>query len=142
VPHAYLEGQNMEIMANSDNVLRGGLTNKHVDVDELMKHVNFEAVTPRVITGVVEKQYAESRFVTPASDFELRQIWLPESEQVSLTVSTADIFLMLAGKANVKSGNDSFELKRGEAMLAVAGAEVEIEAVGDEIVVFRATAGM
>ena len=37
VPHAYLEGQNVEIMANSDNVLRGGLTNKHVDVKELMK---------------------------------------------------------------------------------------------------------
>src|SRR6185312_14307445 len=37
LPHAYLEGQNVEIMANSDNVLRGGLTQKHVDVPELMK---------------------------------------------------------------------------------------------------------
>ena len=42
LPHAYLEGQNVEIMANSDNVLRGGLTPKHVDVAELLKHVNFE----------------------------------------------------------------------------------------------------
>ncbi len=42
VPHAYLEGQNVEIMANSDNVLRGGLTNKHIDVKELLKHIKFE----------------------------------------------------------------------------------------------------
>ena len=42
IPHAYLEGQNMELMANSDNVLRGGLTPKHVDVPELLKHVVFD----------------------------------------------------------------------------------------------------
>ena len=49
--HAYLEGQNVEIMANSDNVLRGGLTPKHVDVAELMKHVIFEPVDPNIIHG-------------------------------------------------------------------------------------------
>ncbi len=103
VPHAYLEGQNMEIMANSDNVLRGGLTNKHVDVDELMKHVKFTPVEPKLLMGSVEMetpegQFAETRFKTPAPDFELRQIWLPEGEQLSLPVSTADIFFALAGK--------------------------------------------
>ena len=51
VPHAYLEGQNVEIMSNSDNVLRGGLTPKHVNVPELMKHVKFEATVPQIITG-------------------------------------------------------------------------------------------
>ena len=51
LPHAYLEGQNVEIMANSDNVLRGGLTPKHVDVPELMKHVRFEATNPRILMG-------------------------------------------------------------------------------------------
>ncbi|MGO3152524.1 MAG: mannose-6-phosphate isomerase, class I [Galactobacter sp.] len=45
--HAYLEGVGVEIMANSDNVLRGGLTRKHVDVPELLKIVDFCAVTPR-----------------------------------------------------------------------------------------------
>ncbi|MEJ0103964.1 MAG: hypothetical protein WDO19_15980 [Bacteroidota bacterium] len=42
VPHAYLEGQNAEIMSNSDNVLRGGLTKKHIDVAELLRHVKCE----------------------------------------------------------------------------------------------------
>lgn len=142
VPHAYLEGQNMEIMANSDNVLRGGLTNKHVDVDELMKHVKFEAVEPKVFAGSLDEVYAESRFITPAPDFELRQIWLAEGEKTKLPVSTADIFIVLGGKALMKSGADQLELKRGEVMLAIAGAEVEIEAIGDEVTVFRATAGM
>ena len=41
VPHAYMEGQNVELMANSDNVLRGGLTPKHIDVSELLKHTHF-----------------------------------------------------------------------------------------------------
>jgi mannose-6-phosphate isomerase len=49
--HAYLEGQNIELMANSDNVLRGGLTPKHIDIDELLKHVNFTPTYPEVLTG-------------------------------------------------------------------------------------------
>jgi mannose-6-phosphate isomerase len=147
VPHAYLEGQNMEIMANSDNVLRGGLTNKHVDVDELMKHVKFSPVEPKLIMGSVEMetpegQFAETRFKTPAPDFELRQIWLPEGESLTLPVSTTDIFFALAGKAEVTSGDTSIALNRGEAMLAIPGAEVKVKAIGDEVVIFRATAGI
>ena len=57
LPHAYLEGQNVEIMSNSDNVLRGGLTSKHVDVPELMKHVKFEYTIPNIITGVDVKRW-------------------------------------------------------------------------------------
>ncbi|MBO9632494.1 MAG: mannose-6-phosphate isomerase, class I [Chitinophagaceae bacterium] len=147
VPHAYLEGQNMEIMANSDNVLRGGLTNKHVDVDELMKHVKFTPVEPELIMGSVEMetpegQYAETRFKTPAPDFELRQIWLPEGEQLALPVDTTDIFFALAGKAEVKSGDTTIELNRGEALLALPGADLHVKAIGDEVVIFRATAGV
>ena len=51
LPHAYLEGQNVELMANSDNVLRGGLTPKHIDVPELMKHTTFEGIVPNVMKG-------------------------------------------------------------------------------------------
>src|SRR6478752_1635767 len=48
IPHAYLEGQNVELMANSDNVLRGGLTPKHIDVPELLKHTTFKGVAPNI----------------------------------------------------------------------------------------------
>src|SRR5690606_1625136 len=48
--HAYLEGQNIECMAASDNVIRGGLTSKYVDTDQLLKIVHFESTTPQIIT--------------------------------------------------------------------------------------------
>ncbi|HEX5025074.1 MAG TPA: mannose-6-phosphate isomerase, class I, partial [Agriterribacter sp.] len=51
VPHAYLEGQNIELMSNSDNVLRGGLTPKHIDVPELLKHTLFEGIVPGIMNG-------------------------------------------------------------------------------------------
>jgi len=47
--HAYLEGFGLELMANSDNVLRGGLTTKHIDVGELMRILDFSSSSPRVI---------------------------------------------------------------------------------------------
>ena len=51
VPHAYLEGQNVEIMASSDNVLRGGLTLKPINVPELLKHVACEETHPQILRG-------------------------------------------------------------------------------------------
>jgi mannose-6-phosphate isomerase len=52
LPHAYLEGQNVELMSNSDNVLRGGLTPKYVDVTELINHIHFESLVPEILDGV------------------------------------------------------------------------------------------
>ena len=56
VLHAYLEGVNVELMANSDNVLRGGLTTKHVDVPELLRILTFEGGTPEVLDGIHGEQ--------------------------------------------------------------------------------------
>jgi mannose-6-phosphate isomerase len=47
----YLSGAGVELMANSDNVLRGGLTPKHVDVPELLRVLDFDAEPPPVLTG-------------------------------------------------------------------------------------------
>jgi mannose-6-phosphate isomerase len=49
--HAYLRGLGFEVMANSDNVLRGGLTSKHVDVPELASVVDFEPLADPVLTA-------------------------------------------------------------------------------------------
>ena len=68
LPHAYLEGKCVEIMASSDNVLRGGLTTKHVDVKELLKHVKCEATFPDILPG--EKiSDTERVYKTSAPDF-------------------------------------------------------------------------
>ncbi|HEY0618861.1 MAG TPA: mannose-6-phosphate isomerase, class I [Kribbella sp.] len=49
--HAYLHGTGFEVMANSDNVLRGGLTRKYVDVEELVSVVDFEPIASPVLAG-------------------------------------------------------------------------------------------
>lgn len=70
VPHAYLDGLGVEIMANSDNVLRCGLTPKHVDVPELLRVVRFEAGDP----GVLRPEAApdgEEVYETPIDEFRL-----------------------------------------------------------------------
>src|SRR4030042_1656117 len=68
--HAYLEGTALEIMANSDNVLRGGLTPKHVDVPELLATLVFDGSTPEVLKTVASGP-GEHVYRTPAREFEL-----------------------------------------------------------------------
>ena len=69
--HAYLSGAGVELMANSDNVLRGGLTPKHVDVPELLRVLDFHAGPPPVLTGVPDGDWV--RYDTPAEEFLLRR---------------------------------------------------------------------
>src|SRR5450432_979319 len=127
--HAYLQGQNVEIMANSDNVLRGGLTPKRIDVKELMKHVIFEPVTPNIIYGK-PLNTNEAVFKTPAPDFELSRIVMSANETYQLNISSADIFLILEG--TIEANDQQF--KRGEAFLAVNNTVVNMKALsGAEI---------
>ncbi len=101
LPHAYLEGQNVEIMANSDNVLRGGLTPKHVDVPELLKHVRFEATHPHIIRENDTPGHI-TVYRTPAPDFELNRISLLAGEEVTMQSHSVGIFLVLQGKVQVE----------------------------------------
>jgi mannose-6-phosphate isomerase len=126
--HAYLEGQNVEIMANSDNVLRGGLTPKHIDVAELMKHVIFEPVEPNIIHGNPVSE-AEEVFKTPAPDFELSRIMLTAGQTCQLNILSADIFLLLDGTVEVSSRTDKYSFKKGEAFIAVNGSVITIKAL-------------
>jgi mannose-6-phosphate isomerase len=138
IPHAYLEGQNMEIMANSDNVLRGGLTNKHIDVPELMHHTKFEEVIPDILKGTAGTVPGETVFPTPAADFELRRLVLIPGSPVSLTATTAEIFFVYEGAVKAADSNNKISLGKGEAMLTTAGAAFELQATQDAVV-FRAT---
>lgn len=134
--HAYLEGQNMEIMANSDNVLRGGLTPKHIDVPELMKHISFHPTIPQVIHGTKNSEYEEV-YRSPAPDFELSRFTLHTGNKASFHAGTAEIMIVMKG--SVRSGSEEDQLlHQGESAVAFAGTEVEIEAL-DESVVFRAS---
>ena len=112
VPHAYLEGQNVEIMANSDNVLRGGLTRKHIDVKELMKHIKFEATEVEILPGKPLKD-GEKVYETTAPDFELSVFDLQGKSTVSFVPATAEILLLTEGTAELDNGVDTITLLKG-----------------------------
>jgi mannose-6-phosphate isomerase len=138
LPHAYLEGQNVEIMANSDNVLRGGLTPKHVDVPELLKHIKFEATHARIIAenntpGTI------APYKTPAPDFELSRIGLLQAEQVEILARSVEIFIVLEGEVLVEENpGNTFPRKTGEVFLAFDQAKLKLRA-SQNTVVYRAS---
>jgi mannose-6-phosphate isomerase len=137
LPHAYLEGQNIEIMASSDNVLRGGLTTKHIDVMELLKHTRCEPIVPNILKGVQKGK--ERVYKTPAPDFKLSSFTIKNGEKAWFTASTTEILLLVEGVVKVKAGKTSIELRKGQPSgIAFAGNKVSITAVEDAVV-FRAT---
>jgi mannose-6-phosphate isomerase len=134
LPHAYLEGQNVEIMANSDNVLRGGLTPKHVDVPELLKHVRFEATEPRIISEENTPGHI-TVYKTPAPDFELSRISLSQGESLTIKAHSVEIFIVMEGSVGViEDGGEPFSRKRGEAFLSFDQGKFELKAKEDAVV--------
>ncbi len=124
VPHAYLEGQNIELMSNSDNVLRGGLTPKHIDVPELLKHTLFEGITPRILNG--EAYGAETVYHCPVPDFVVSRIELAKNEVFTHNAFSAEILIVTEGEATCISNGKELALEKGEAAFAGAGEQYTI----------------
>jgi mannose-6-phosphate isomerase len=107
--HAYLEGQNIELMANSDNVLRGGLTPKHIDIDELLKHVNFAPTYPVVLSGD-SLNINETIYPCPVQDFGLSKIVLKGAESYTIKSKDIEMLLVIEGQVDI----DGLVYKAGE----------------------------
>ncbi|MGJ7032224.1 mannose-6-phosphate isomerase, class I [Niabella hirudinis] len=137
VPHAYLEGYNVEIMASSDNVLRGGLTSKHIDTAELLKHTKCEATHPQIIPAGGNRK--AKRYPAPVTDFELHSYELNAGDEALLQPATAELFLLTEGEVALSSGDNLAVLKAGSiAAVAFPGMEVKVRA-GAPSLLFRAT---
>ena len=126
IPHAYLQGQNMELMANSDNVLRGGLTPKYVDIPELLKHIIFEETHPQILKGEVMKNGIERIYKSKAPDFELSEIVLDQDKNYKKTAESVEVYMLLEGEVKVRENEYTLDLKKGEAFMAIAGSNFEI----------------
>ncbi|KOG35329.1 mannose-6-phosphate isomerase, class I [Streptomyces resistomycificus] len=132
IPHAYLNGLGVEIMANSDNVLRCGLTPKHVDVPELLRIVRFEAGDPGVLRPEASPD-GEEVYETPIDEFRLSRYVLPAGGAAhDLTRATPQILLCTAG--SVRAGD--VELAPGHSVFVPAGETAQVSGSGT---VFRAT---
>lgn len=127
VPHAYLEGQNIELMANSDNVLRGGLTPKHVDVPELMKHTLFESIVPNIMKGNPGAG-GEVVYPCPVPDFGLSKIDLNAGAGYQASSFSLEILIVTEGSVLV---NQNMVLKKGEAAAILAETQYSLTATGN-----------
>ena len=127
IPHAYMEGHCIELMANSDNVLRAGLTPKYIDVPELMKHTIFDSIEPKVMQGNIILP-GEKVYPCPVADFGLAKIDLTATTSYQSKASSLEIFVVTEGGALV---NNSLVLKRGEAFAVFADKFYTIEASGN-----------
>lgn len=133
MPHAYMEGQCVELMANSDNVLRAGLTPKHIDVPELMKHTHFEPVVPKIMQGNPLLR-GEKVYPCPVEDFGIAKIEL--TPQVSYEAKSDSLEIMVVTEGGVLV-NNSMVLKRGEAFVVLPGTDYHIHSSGYSTI-FRA----
>lgn len=135
VLHAYLEGSGMELMANSNNVIRGGLTPKHVDVSELLQNVSFEEMRPEIISALGRPGAGEHVYPTPAREFELSRIELGDADpHPGRSNHPVEIFIVLSvesgGRVAVTSGGRNWNFGKGEAFLIRSGASYSLEAAG------------
>ena len=122
VLHAYLEGVGVELMANSDNVLRGGLTQKHVDLEALMDVLAFReyqaSVSKPVPTGSCER-----RFEIPVDAFCLSRIDVSKGTPCRVDHRSGfDILLCVKGSGSIKTAQQNGEtpFRRGASFLIPA----------------------
>lgn len=131
VPHAYLEGQNIELMSNSDNVLRGGLTTKHIDIPELLKHTLFQGFVPHILNG--EKKGTETIYHCPVPDFVISKIQLDLLSTYQHLAISAEILLLTEGEACISSDKQTLSIKKGEAVLINAAENYSISSKSSSV---------
>jgi mannose-6-phosphate isomerase len=139
VPHAYLSGTGVEILAASDNVVRAGLTTKRVDVAELLTIVDSrpgaEPLTPAVDLGG-----GEVAWQPPVPDFRLTHVRVSGTARPAPEVGGPQILLCLRGAVTVRAGGAEVALRGGEsAFVTAAAGPLELSGDGE---VFRAACGV
>lgn len=112
-PHAYVQGTGLEIMANSDNVLRAGLTPKHIDVPELIDNTRFCSIDPASIKLKPIFKDNKLSFPVPVDDFGF-DIVTSTGEAACQYVRSAEIVFCIEGEVTVCVNAQEITLKRGE----------------------------
>lgn len=134
VIHAYLDGLGVELMAASDNVLRGGLTPKRVDVDELLSVLDTTPAAPPLLEPV--RAGGVDRFVPDVPDFVLTRVGVEAGPARSLPTRGPVIALAVAGTVSVRgrSAADEVTLAPGQALVATSDETTLIVSGEGEIV--------
>ncbi|MEA9394548.1 mannose-6-phosphate isomerase [Lelliottia amnigena] len=129
-PHAYLQGVALEVMANSDNVLRAGLTPKYIDIPELVANVKFVAKPAADLLTQPVKNGAELDFPIPVEDFAFSLHDLSHTE-TTIAQESAAILFCVEGEAVLNKGEQRLVLKPGEsAFIAANESPITISGTG------------
>ncbi|MBJ9862575.1 MULTISPECIES: mannose-6-phosphate isomerase [Citrobacter] len=129
-PHAYLQGVALEVMANSDNVLRAGLTPKYIDIPELVANVKFEAKPANQLLTTPVKHGAELDFPIPVDDFAFSLHDL-SAQETAIDQQSAAILFCVEGEAILRKGEQRLVLKPGEsAFISAEESPVSVSGVG------------
>ncbi|MEZ9134355.1 mannose-6-phosphate isomerase, class I [Vibrio sp. 10N.286.52.B1] len=114
-PHAYLKGTALELMANSDNVLRAGLTPKYIDVEELVASCRFYPLdSDKILTSPISEG-CEQTFPVPVDDFSFAVYQQPDA--YSITLSRAEIWFAIDQDATfVDQAGQQFTISKGESI--------------------------
>lgn len=137
--HTYLRGIAVEVMASSDNVLRGGLTPKHMNVPELLRILDFggQLLQTVEVRAVCEHERA---YLTPTADFRLSAIEVGVGTSCRPERRGPELLLCVAGSGQaVVEGSPAQPLSRGESLFVSAG-EASYRLSGDATF-FRVTVG-
>jgi mannose-6-phosphate isomerase len=118
-PHAYLQGVALEVMANSDNVLRAGLTPKYIDIPELMANLKFDAKPYANLLTQPVQQGDTLNFPVPVDDFAFSLHQLSAQPTVVQQQSAAILFCV-DGQAVISHNDQQLTLKPGESCFVPA----------------------
>ena len=123
--HAYLHGVGVEVMANSDNVLRGGLTPKHVDVPELLRVLDFTPTPEDRLRSETVTEGTETIYRTPAQEFAVSALTvdgehLGDEIDVHSHHDGPQLLLCIEGAAVIYADDDKLTLQRGAAAWVAA----------------------
>jgi mannose-6-phosphate isomerase len=134
--HAYLCGAGVEVMASSDNVLRGGLTGKHVDLAALMEVLDFSDGRVPVLHPVLGP--GGLRYPVPVQDFDLTRCEL-DAGSGTLTTRGPQVLLCTEGRVTLASADGELVLEKGQSAFVPAGAPLSARGPG---LLYRATTNL
>jgi mannose-6-phosphate isomerase len=134
--HAYLSGAGVEVMASSDNVLRGGLTTKHVDLAALIEVLDFTDAKIPVLHPVLGP--AGLRYPVPVEDFDLSRREL-DAGSGRLTTRGPQVLFCTEGRAVLTSAEGELVLERGGSAFIPAGLPLT---VSGPAVLYRTTTNL
>jgi mannose-6-phosphate isomerase len=120
VMHSYVEGFGVELMANSDNVLRGGLTPKHIDLDELFAILDFSPHAPAVLKAPAKDQFFYSYPLPREAEFSLSLI--RGSDTAAYPLRGPFIVLLIQGGLTLRGRDARLSLEKGQSAFISAQA--------------------